>query len=458
MAQKTFGAKKYTQTIAQPWPNAPTRASPQTCDHGIVSSVVVSLTHFGANFLPHRRRLVDRDNAPRPQFKSSPLEQWGIAPWKTPPGLSEFLPTAENIFGGTKLARNGPPPKSDQFLGAQRMVLNGEHSQAEIIKSGSGSVGLGRNGGSGSVAVSSISNPDGFDRSKGTRMDHIQGKLAGMQLGPGGVDAGKGGGGQQHVVTSHSLGPAGGGGGAPGGIADPAKGGPYHTAHTAAGPAGDMTGAPGGALSKAHGGNNDFFTFAPGAMGLGGVDGSGAIAVAATAAASAGAPQHPTGIGYLATPPNGGAGTQMYNKKVGVQDSTSAGRSGAEVSRRYGVPMGTGGSRNSTNNAGNRSGGAGPAVADGGGVGYGGDGGRRGGGGGRRGQGVAGGMNGGIGIGVGGRARVPVMRGYGEGSSPLRGDMEPSPLQVGIRAAITRRSLVRTAQKYTVFIAFTVQP
>lgn len=327
------------------------------------------------------------------------------------------------------------------------MVLNGDPTPGEIKPV------VERAGGGGTP---SNAKGDGMDGGQGSAgMDHIQGKLAAMQLGAGGVDAAGASGGQH---TGHPL-EAGSGAdpvrtrGAPG-VANPAdpKASAYHPAHTAGG---DMSASD---LPKTHG-NSNFFTFPPSAMTID-VDGTGAGGGGSgggPGGAAALATQHARGDGiskFLANPNNGGVldasagGSQMF-KKPGSVDGTATGSNasgtggrtassggggdGAGVSRRYGVPMGGGNSRNTTTTAANR-----PAVAGAAAVGFGGDDRRRGGGGGgsggRRG-GAGGGMNG-VGVGAG-RARVPGARaGYaGEGASPVRGAVEHSPLQVSTGSA-----------------------
>lgn len=273
------------------------------------------------------------------------------------------------------------------------MVLNGDPTQTEI------KAVVDRAGG----GASSNSKGDGMDGNQGpSGMDHIQGKLAGMQLGPGGVETGGGSGGQH---TGHPLeGGAGDparnrGGGAPGGVTDP-KGPSYHTGHGGGGA--DVSASD---LPKSHGSNTYFGGFVPPSMTID-VDGTGSNQMFKKAGVDG--------------PGVGGTG--------GGPGRSAGGGDGAGVSRRYGVPMGN----NSRNPSVAPRGGPGGPVP-GGPVGYGGDDRRRnvagGGGGGRRG-GAAGGMNGGMGVGPG-RGRVPGVRpGYGEGASPVRGAVDQSPLQV----------------------------
>lgn len=231
-----------------------------------------------------------------------------------------------------------------------------------------------------------------------TGMDAIQGKMAGIQLGSGAVDA-PGGSGGQHVKLEDATGgnPA-----RPGpSTGDPNKASPYaqQRGGGGGGPAGEIAGPPG---RGGGGGRNDhFFGFPPGA--------------AAAAAAAMG-------------------GLDADSKK----NDTTGGGAGGTVSRRYGVPMGNG---NNARNAASAAGGAaasrgvagGGAVSGGGpGVAYSGDDRRRGGGGGGGGGGGrrGGGVNGGMGAGSGQRPRMAGPRsGYAGEGSPVRGPVE-SPLQV----------------------------
>lgn len=233
------------------------------------------------------------------------------------------------------------------------------------------------------VAVGTAGGPPKGD----TSMDAIQGKMAGIQLGSGAMDA-PGGSGGQHVKLEDATGgnPA-----RPGPGAGDSKASPYaqQRGGGGGGPAGEIAGPPGRGS-----GNEHFFGFPPGAgAAMGGLD---------------------------------------ADKKNDAGGGGGGGGAGGTVSRRYGVPMGSGNTRNAAAGGGAaaaRGVAGGGAVSGGGpGVAYSGDDRRRGAGvgGGRRG----GGMNGGMGPGSGPRPRMAGPRtGYAGEGSPVRGPAE-SPSQV----------------------------